>query len=159
MNATKLFAVSLVLLGGLTARAQELPRGEWWQRPELVRELGLSPEQRQRLDQIFRTSAPELIDLKAALDKKGLALRGAIDRPELDRDAIRSAGSELSAARARLFERELMMLVDMRGVLDEAQWNRFRRVIEAHRQRGRSGVRPGLQPPGRGPGGRRPRPN
>src|SRR6266481_8919102 len=45
---------------------------------------------------------------------------------QLDRAAIRRDAQKLSDARGRLFERELMMLADMRGVLNESQWNRMR---------------------------------
>src|SRR5688572_26798022 len=37
---------------------------------------------------------------------------------------------QLTQARGRLFERELMMLVDMRGVLNDEQWSRLRAHID-----------------------------
>jgi hypothetical protein len=36
----------------------------------------------------------------------------------------------LSDARTRLFERELMMLVDMRAVLNDSQWDRMRSQLD-----------------------------
>lgn len=150
MKRTLIGAIALALVASALL-AQEMPPGKWWQRPEIVRELGLTNEQRGRLDGIFRDSAPQLVGLRDATQQKAQELRAQIDRPVLDRDAIQRAAAEVSEARARLFERELMMLVEMRGVLNQQQWNRFRDNIE-NRQMQRRGA-PGMMPgPGQGAG-------
>jgi Spy/CpxP family protein refolding chaperone len=122
----------------------QLPPGKWWRRPEIVRSLNLSDEQQDRLESIFRTSATDLIDLKAEVDKAAIALRGELDRPQLDRAAIHRVATRLSDARGRLFDRELTMLVEMRGVLTDPQWNRMRNEIDRQRpmQMQRQGQRP-----------------
>lgn len=143
--------IAVVLVAGVAAaEAQPLPPGKWWQRPEVVRELELTPDQQQRLDDVFRSAAIDLIDAKAAIEKLQIALRGEIDRPQLRADEIRRIAGRLTAARGALFERELMMLVEMRGVLTEPQWNKLRtrldRMQEPERprppQRRRNGRRP-----------------
>lgn len=158
---------ALLLAMTIPAAAQEMPPGKWWQRPEIVRELALTPEQRERLDSIFSDTAPELLALRDSAEAKAAALRAQIDRPVLEREAIQRAALEVSDARARLFERELLMLVDMRGVLNQQQWNRFRTNIErrAVRRQERPGMMPGMGPgagrgtrPGQGGGGGRRRP-
>jgi Spy/CpxP family protein refolding chaperone len=108
----------------------QLPPGKWWRRPEIVRSLNLSDEQQDRLEVIFRSSATDLIDLKAEVDKAGIALRGELDRPQLDRAAIHRVATRLSDARGKLFDRELTMLVEMRSVLTDPQWNRMRNEID-----------------------------
>jgi Spy/CpxP family protein refolding chaperone len=121
------FAALLMATGAL---AQQLPPGKWWRRPEIVQTLNLSDEQQDRLEAIFRASATELIDLKAEVEKATIALRGELDRPQLDRVAIHRIASRLSEARGRLFDRELTMFVEMRGVLTEQQWNRMRNQLD-----------------------------
>lgn len=123
------FAFVSVLIAG-SAFAQQLPPGKWWRRPEIVQTLNLSDEQQDRLEAIFRTSANDLIDLKAEVDKASIALRGELDRPQLDRTAIHRIATHLSDARGRLFDRELTMLVEMRGVLTDQQWNRMRNQLD-----------------------------
>ncbi|MGA7617439.1 MAG: periplasmic heavy metal sensor [Thermoanaerobaculia bacterium] len=120
--------------------AQQLPRGKWWTRPEVVQRLGLTSEQQEKLDAIFQAAAPQLIDFKAEVEKAAVALRGEIDRPELDRERVERAAARINDARGRLFQRELAMLVDMRSVLSTEQWNRFRSVLE--RMDGRQKMRP-----------------
>jgi Spy/CpxP family protein refolding chaperone len=133
------FFVAVLLIASMTeAGAQQLPPGKWWHRPEVISRLGLTPAQRERLDDVLRRSAPELVELRDEMERNASALREQLDRPDLDREAVRKAAEEVSSARARLFERELMMLVDMRRELRDEQWNRFRALIES---------RPGQGPP------------
>ena len=129
---TKRIALAaLLMLVASAALAQlNLPPGKWWRRPEIVRSLNLSDEQQDRLEATFRTSATDLIDLKAEVDKAAIALRGELDRPQLDRAAIHRVATRLSDARGRLFDRELTMLVEMRSVLTDPQWNRMRNEID-----------------------------
>ena len=60
------------------------------------------------------------------MEKQNINLRGELDQQQLDRAVIRKDAQKLSEARGRLFERELAMLVDMRAVLNDSQWNRMR---------------------------------
>jgi Spy/CpxP family protein refolding chaperone len=127
---TRRIAITLATLFVTVTAFAQLPPGKWWRRPEIVRSLNLSDEQQDRLETIFRSSATDLIDLKAEVDKSAIALRGELDRPQLDRAAIHRVAMRLSDARGRLFDRELTMLVEMRSVLTDPQWNRMRNEID-----------------------------
>ena len=145
----------LALLLPALAEAQPLPPGKWWQRTEISNRLSLTEAQRDTLEAIFRDTAPQLIDLKAEVEKKALELHEQLDNTTLNREAIERAASAASQARARLFERELMMLVDMRAVLSDEQWNQFRRAVARHRAATHHA--PGASSHGRSrPKGRRP---
>ncbi|HYH07187.1 MAG TPA: periplasmic heavy metal sensor [Thermoanaerobaculia bacterium] len=153
MTRRFLIAAALLVLGTIaqTAQAQHMPPGKWWRRPEIVRELELTRDQQSRLDEIFRAAADQLIDAKGEVEKLQIALRGELDRSQLRRAEVQRIATALSAARAKLFERELLMLVDMRGILNEEQWVRVRTALDREPQH-----RPmpgGQRPPG---GGRRP---
>ena len=160
----KLILAAALLAATTFADAQQLPPGKWWRREEVVRQLNLSAEQQNRLDAVFRDAANELIDLRGAVEKASIGLRSELDSNTLDRAAIRTYANRLNDARGKLFERELMMLVDMRAVLNEAQWNRMRAFLDRMDQRrpgGPPGGGPDGPPPpqGQGPGPRkRPRP-
>jgi Spy/CpxP family protein refolding chaperone len=119
-----------ILLFATSVMAADLPPGRWWRQPAIVQMLALTDDQQSRLETIFRGTANDLIDLKAEAEKSNIALRGELDRPQLDRAAIRRIAVRLNDARARLFERELMMLVDMRSVLNDTQWNRLRSDLD-----------------------------
>ena len=127
----KIALAALLILVASAALAQvNLPPGKWWRRPDMIQMLNLSDEQQDRLENVFRNSANDLIDLRGEVEKQSIALRAALDRPQLDREQVRAIAQRLNEARGRQFQRELMMLVDMRGVLNELQWNRLRNALD-----------------------------
>jgi hypothetical protein len=137
--------LAVLMLLALGAHAQPMP-GKWWRREDIAQKLELNREQQRRLDEIFQSVAEQLIDDKAMTNKLELQLRGELDRPQLRRTEIQRIAGQLNTVRGRLFERELMMLVDMRGVLEEEQWQKLQDM-----------ELPRLGPGGPGgPGGRRP---
>jgi len=131
----RIFVIALLLVA-TSVSAQQLPPGRWWRAPRIVETLGLNEEQQTRIEAIFRGAANDLIDRKAEVEKQNVALRGELDQHQLNRQAIQQISARLSEARGRLFERELMMLVDMRGVLNEEQWTRLRAELEKMKQQG-----------------------
>ena len=139
MTRRLLVAVTLLFAAALANAQQQLPPGKWWRQPRVIEDLSLTMEQQDRLDEVWRTAASDLIDAKGAVEKLQIALRGELDRPQLRRGEIQRIAGQLNDARGRLFERELMMLVDMRAVLTDAQWNRVRARLDQMGQRGRPG--------------------
>lgn len=135
MKTRRILIVAVLLVCGTVAQAQQLPPGKWWRRAELVRELQLSSEQQGRLDEIFNSAADDLIDAKAAVEKLQVAIRAELDRSQVRRPELQRIATQLSAARGKLFERELLMLVDMRGVLEEEQWQKMRARLDQMRER------------------------
>ena len=122
--------IAIVLAAFAASAFAQLPPGKWWRKPEIVNQLELSADQQDRLDGIFRASASDLIDLRGAVEKENIALRGELDQPQLNRANILRVSGLLNEARGRLFQRELSMLIDMRAVLSDQQWNRMRAAID-----------------------------
>jgi len=140
-----------VLACAAAAESQNLPPGKWWQRQEIIQELQLTSDQQDRLDEIFRGAANELIDARAAIDKLHVAIRGELDRPQVRKAELMRLADQLSAARGKLFSRELEMLIDMRAVLNQQQWTKMRRHLDERRD-----DRPRPMPMNPRPRGRRP---
>ena len=131
--AALLMAATLVL--SAVAEAQQLPPGKWWRREEVARQLELTSDQQAKLDEVFRAAANGLIDAKAEVEKLQIALRGELDREQLRRQELQRLATQLTQARGKLFERELMMLADMRGILNEEQWSRLRTFLDRAQER------------------------
>ena len=134
---TKRIALALIvtsMAAAMAATAAELPPGKWWRNPQISERLSLVPEQQARLDGIFRAAAPDLIDRRGEIEKLAVALRGELDQPQLDRQNLQRLAAALSQARGRLFERELMMLADMRAVLNDSQWAQLREHLDRRHQ-------------------------
>ena len=159
MKKTLILAALAALLTAGNLAAADLPPGRWWKMPNVVERLDLSTEQQEKLDAIFHTAANELIDRRGDVEKANVALRAELDQAQLNRQNVLRAAARVNEARGKLFERELAMLMDMRGVLNDPQWSRLRLFMENQRnQREQQGDRPpGDRPPGQGqPRGRRP---
>jgi hypothetical protein len=134
MKRRLVFAAAL-LAATFVAEAQQLPPGKWWRREEVVRQLELTRDQQNKLDEVFRAAADDLIDAKASVDKLQIALRGELDRTQLRRQELQRLAGQLTQARGKLFERELMMLADMRGILDQEQWTQLRTHLDRMQER------------------------
>jgi hypothetical protein len=126
----KTFFLAIVVAAFAASAFAQLPPGKWWRRPDIVTQLELSVDQQERLDGIFRASASDLIDLRGAVEKENIALRGELDQPQLNRANIQRIATRLNEARGHLFQRELTMLIDMRAVLTDQQWNRLRTELD-----------------------------
>ena len=135
----RLFVAVALIACAAIAQAQQLPPGKWWRRPEIIRELSLTADQQERLEEVFRGAADDLIDTKADVEKLHVAIRGELDRPQLRKAELQRLATQLSAARGRLFERELMMLVDMRAVMTDQQWTRIRTFLDRMQERRQEG--------------------
>jgi Spy/CpxP family protein refolding chaperone len=152
----RIVLAATLTLAAAFAHAQQLPPGKWWQRPEIIRELQLTNEQQDKLDEIFRAAANGLIDAKGEVEKLQIALRGEIDRSQIRRAEVLRIAGQLNDARGKLFERELAMLIDMRTVLTDQQWQRMRQALD--RMKERPMQRQQQQPPPMRPNAQRRRP-
>lgn len=144
MKRVVLFTFALLVA---TSALAQLPPGKWWRRGDIIQTLGLTEDQQDRLDGIFRGAANDLIDTKAEIDKGSIALRGELDKPQLDRNAIRAIAQRINQARSRKFERELMMFADMRGVLTDPQWSHMRNELDRLQAAEQDKVRPRMMKP------------
>ncbi len=122
-----LAALGTALLAGLPAAAQmlEMPAGKWWKRPAVVETLKLSPEQQQRLDEVFSKNRRAFVDLKADVDRRTIDLEDLLNARDVDSKKVGAASEALEQARARLGKARTMMVVEMRGILTEAQWRQI----------------------------------
>jgi len=126
MKNNVLMAALLLVAATTVSQAQQpMPFGKWWHRPAVASKLQLTPDQQQKLDDIFKGSQDELLDARADVKKLEIDFRRELNRSELQRPVLQKAAQELSAARARMFDRELRMLVEMRTVLKDYQWTRL----------------------------------
>jgi Spy/CpxP family protein refolding chaperone len=127
----------LVLAGLLTpaAPARDLPDGKWWKRPRLVAEIGLTPDQTREIEKIFVRSRPKLIDLRADLEKKQLALQESMQDRAADRRAVEAQIEAVENARAELQKTRALMILDMKQVLRPRQWERLLQLQQEFRER------------------------
>lgn len=137
----------LLLAAGVRAEGPGLPPGKWWERPKVAQELGLTAEQKEKLEAASLESARAMIDLKAALEKAELDLRVVGDADTLDPRAAREAFAVLQQARMRLESERFELLIKVRQLLTREQWVRLREMTkEVLRERLQERRQEGVQP-------------
>lgn len=122
-----LVMLSAAALASGMAKAQmpEVPPGKWWKRPVVVRTLGLSAEQQEKLDQILQKNRRDFVDLKADVEKRQLDVEELMTKKDSDPRKVAAAVDVLEQSRAKLRKAMSMMVLEMRGVLTDTQWKQL----------------------------------
>jgi Spy/CpxP family protein refolding chaperone len=122
-----LAALPAAFLLVLPANAQmvEMPAGKWWKRPKVVETLQVTAEQQQRLDEVFSKNRRAFVDLKADVERRTIDLEELLAARDVDPKKVAAASDSLEQARGRLGKARTMMVVEMRGILTEAQWKQI----------------------------------
>jgi Skp family chaperone for outer membrane proteins len=129
-------AIGLLLpLASAALAAPQIPDGKWWKRPRIAAAVGVTPEQAAELEKIFVRTKPKLIDLKAELEKREFEFQQAMEDSNADRRAIAERIEEKEEARASLHKELALMVLDMKRVLREDQWERLTRIHRELQQR------------------------
>lgn len=118
-------AAALVVFLGVPAAGQGL---KWWVMDEFKKELGLTPAQTVRLEEIFQKALPKLKVQKTVLDaaeEKFAALVERGDEGAMEQiNVVEEARKELNTSRA-------LMLWNMRQVLTTDQYARLTAMQQA----------------------------
>lgn len=163
-----LLAAACAALAGAPAAAQmpETPPGKWWKRPRVVQMLKLSPEQQERLEEIFARNRRAFVDLKAEVEKHQIDLEELVTKKDSDPKKVAAAVDALEASRMKLRKATTMMFLDQKAVLTPEQWSMilerrddWRRERMEERRRGETERRGGMPPPGPPPAPARPAPD
>jgi Spy/CpxP family protein refolding chaperone len=96
--------------------------GSWWTNPAVIAQLGLSNEQRSKLDKVVDQHRMALVDRTAELEKQEAALKPLLAAESLDSGKVMAQVERVIQARGSL-ERELSaMTFELRQILSAAQW-------------------------------------
>jgi Spy/CpxP family protein refolding chaperone len=98
-------------------------RGKWWQDERFQSELGLTPEQSTRLEEIFQKTQPTLRQRMRALDQAEDEFDRLVESGD-DASVLEHVGI-VEATRAELNKTRTVMLLRMRRSLTADQWAKF----------------------------------
>ena len=139
-----------VAQGGRGRGMNAMAGGKWWDNPEISARLGVSDEQKKKMDDIFQASRIKLIDLRASLEKEEAMLDPLMQAATPDDSKLLPQIDKVAQARAELEKANARLLLGIRHVLSPQQWQNLQA------DRNRIGGGRGQQPrpaQGRGPGG------
>jgi Spy/CpxP family protein refolding chaperone len=132
-----------LLAGTVWSQGLGVPGGRWWERPRLAAALGLTDEQRSKLEVAATASARIMIDLKANVEKAELDLKAAADEQPLNAAKVRQAFAVLQQVRTRLDAERFEMLLKVREVLTVEQWRSLQELRRERQRESGAGREPG----------------
>jgi Spy/CpxP family protein refolding chaperone len=120
-----LFAAWLTA-GSLSA---QMPKGiyAWWSKPEIARDLKLSPGQREQIRATVQQFRPHLLNVRAAVNQAEQALAEQFDRTPVDPGKTNEAIERLVDARSDLTRTLSQLSLKLRLILSEEQWQELQR--------------------------------
>ncbi len=137
-------------------------RGQWWNNPNIVKQLTLTDDQRKAMDGIMQDHRMKLIDMQANLEKAEVTLGPLMKADTPNQSAIESQIDKVVQARADLEKANARFLLDLRMQLKPDQWKQLETLRQNRMQRGgmhawgrdgregHDGQRPGMGEPGMG---------
>jgi len=128
---TRSLILALLVTAALPA---QMPRGfyAWWTKPQITRDLNLSPAQREQIRSTVQQFRPHLLNVRAAVNQAEQALAEQFNRNPVDPAKTNEAIERLVDARSDLTRTLSQLSLKLRLVLTEQQWQQL--------QRGRPGL-------------------
>ncbi len=113
---------------------QGTPHGRWWINPVLANKLGLTENQRKRMDTLFQESRLKLIDLRAMLQKQEVILQPLLGADQPNESQVLAQIDLVAQARGELEKANARMLLGLRRVLTLSQWKDLQEISYQSRQ-------------------------
>jgi Spy/CpxP family protein refolding chaperone len=96
--------------------------GAWWTNKALVDRLGLTDDQKNRIERAFENHRVRIVSTTEALEKEEAQLKQLLQAEPLDRNAVFSQVDRVILARGEMERENAAMTLEMREVLTRAQW-------------------------------------
>ena len=116
-----------------------MQHGRWWDNPRLAERIGLTDDQKKKMDDIFLQSRLQLIDLKAAVEKQEAIMQPLISADQPDESKILSQIDAIAQSRADLEKSRARMLFGIRKVLTPEQWKKVQAMVHERMASGERG--------------------
>lgn len=125
-NTTKITLFATLMAAGVAALALGPMGGR------MAKELGLSPEQTQKIESLRYDHQKEMIGLKGQMQVKRLDLRKEMEKDTPDPAALDKLVDEGAALRATMQKARLHHLLDMKKILTPEQWQKAKAHFAEH---------------------------
>jgi Spy/CpxP family protein refolding chaperone len=122
----RLLTLALALACVLPA---QMPRGiyAWWSKPQIARDLNLTPAQREQIRATVQQFRPHLLNVRAAVNQAEQALADQFDSNPVNPGKTNEAIERLVDARSDLTRTLTQLSLKLRLVLTEQQWQDLQR--------------------------------
>ena len=102
--------------------------GTWWRTP-LADRVGVTPEQRKKLDDLWQQHRLRRIDLDAALQKAQVTMEPLMQADTPDEGKILSQIDRVTLAQAEVRKDDVRLQLGMRQILNGDQWRKLQEAM------------------------------
>lgn len=128
-----LVLVSVALAATHVHANQSTNPPKWWTAEPYKRELGLTPDQSRKLEDIFQAAAPTLRTQRKALEDAEAQFEKLVNQD--NEPVVIEQINRVVSARADLNKSHSIMLYRMRRVLTPEQWTKLGTLTEREKQK------------------------
>jgi Spy/CpxP family protein refolding chaperone len=107
--------------------------GRWWENPKIAQAIGLTDDEKKKMDDIYQQHKLKLIDLHANLEKAEVQMGPMIEADQPDETQVLAQIDKVAQARAELEKGDARMLFDIRKTLTPDQWKKLKTLHQQHR--------------------------
>jgi len=107
---------------GQSAAAVAPPGGAWWTNTALVQRLGLSGDQKTKIERAFENHRQNIVSSTDLLEKEEAQLARLLEAEAIDRNAVLSEIDRVTLAQREVARATAVMTLEMRGSLTRVQW-------------------------------------
>jgi periplasmic protein CpxP/Spy len=111
----------IVFVSSFSYGSDEDIQGKWWKHPKIAKELELTNDQVNRIEAIFSSYKPQMIDLDSKLKEKEKELRDTRKNPNSTREQISKLSDEVGGVRENMRKVKVDMFLQIRDVLTPQQ--------------------------------------
>jgi TonB family protein len=101
------------------------PDGAWWTNSAIVARLGLTDDQKTRIERAFENHKQDLATRTETLNKDEAQLAKLLDADPVDRNAVFAQIDRVAQDRSELERANSVMTMEMREVLTRSQWEQL----------------------------------
>jgi Spy/CpxP family protein refolding chaperone len=120
-----------------TARTQVA--GAWWMNNALMERLGITDEQKAKIERTFENHRQAIVSNTDALEKEEAQLARLLDAEPVDQNAVYTQIDRVVQARGEMERINSVMTLEMRQQLTRAQWDQLSRTNLTTGAAGRGG--------------------
>jgi Spy/CpxP family protein refolding chaperone len=105
--------------------------GAWWMNTALMQRLGITDDQKAKIERAFENHRQAILSTTAQLEKEEALLARLLDTEPVDRNAVYTQIDRVTQARSEMERAGALMTLEMREYLTRAQWEQLPRTAPA----------------------------
>jgi len=140
-----------------------LPPGKWWNMPNVVKDLKITNDEKEFLDQMFLEKRKAMIQVKSDIETKKLDMEAIMEKEPFDEEAAMTQFNSIQVAGQKMWKNKIKFVIEVRKLLGKERFIQLKSQFKSfhhgrHRGKGKMGRghgRHGRHGPPHGPEGDR----